>query len=98
MKILEASRTDANLQYANFEHDQMRALDTLAAYYVQQVKIFFMLSLLDCDKTNNNPDKHDKPKEKVKGLQCYYTGSQGEGQGPQEGTFYPGYFAVHYSG
>ena len=40
----------------------------------------------------------DKPKEKVKGLQCYYTGSQGERQGPQEGTFYPGYFAVHYSG
>ena len=46
-------------------------------------------------KANNNPDK---PKQKVKGLQCYYTGSQGEGQGSQEGTFYPGYFAVHYSG
>ena len=37
VKILEASRTDANLQYEQFEDDQMRALDTLAAYYVQQV-------------------------------------------------------------
>lgn len=36
VKILEASRTDANLNYQNFERDQMRALDTLAAYYVQQ--------------------------------------------------------------
>ncbi len=36
VKILESSRTDANLNYANFEKDQMRALDTLAAYYVQQ--------------------------------------------------------------
>lgn len=36
VKILEASRTDSNIQYDNFEHDQMRALDTLAAYYVQQ--------------------------------------------------------------
>ena len=50
VKILEASRTDANLQYANFEHDQMRALDTLAAYYVQQVKLF-MLWILDYDQT-----------------------------------------------
>ena len=37
VKILEASSTDANLTYTNFENDQMRALDTLAAYYVQQV-------------------------------------------------------------
>ena len=44
MKILEASRTDANLQYANFEHDQMRALDTLAAYYVQQVIFFYVVA------------------------------------------------------
>nr|KAI8760020.1 putative RNA polymerase-associated protein CTR9 [Biomphalaria glabrata] len=36
VKILEASRTDASLDYANFEKDQMRSLDTLAAYYVQQ--------------------------------------------------------------
>ena len=36
VKILEASRTDSNIQYDNFERDQMRALDTLAAYYVQQ--------------------------------------------------------------
>lgn len=36
VKMLEASRTDANLGYSNFERDQMRALDTLAAYYVQQ--------------------------------------------------------------
>ena len=36
VKILEASRTDASLDYANFEKDQMRSLDTLAAFYVQQ--------------------------------------------------------------
>lgn len=36
VKILEASRTDANLEYANCERDQMRSLDTLAAHYVQQ--------------------------------------------------------------
>lgn len=36
VKILEASRTDANLDYESFEKDQMRALDTLAAYYVTQ--------------------------------------------------------------
>lgn len=36
VKILEASRSDANINYANFEKDQMHALDTLAAYYVQQ--------------------------------------------------------------
>ncbi|CAL1547876.1 unnamed protein product [Lymnaea stagnalis] len=36
VKILEASRTDSSLDYANFEKDQMRSLDTLAAYYVQQ--------------------------------------------------------------
>ncbi|KAL5007726.1 hypothetical protein ScPMuIL_016532 [Solemya velum] len=35
VKILEASRTDAGLDYPNSEKDQMRALDTLAAYYVQ---------------------------------------------------------------
>ena len=33
---MEASRTDANLDYENFEKDQMRALDTLAAHYVTQ--------------------------------------------------------------
>lgn len=36
MKILEGSRTDATLDYPNCEKDQMRSLDTLAAYYVQQ--------------------------------------------------------------
>ncbi|BFZ05310.1 hypothetical protein BsWGS_08349 [Bradybaena similaris] len=36
VKILEASRTDASLDYSNFEKDQMKSLDTLAAYYVQQ--------------------------------------------------------------
>ena len=36
VKILDASRTDAGLDYTNFEKDQMRALDTLAAYYVQK--------------------------------------------------------------
>lgn len=33
---MEASRTDASLDYSNFEKDQMKSLDTLAAYYVQQ--------------------------------------------------------------
>ncbi|KAK6641359.1 protein required for normal CLN1 and CLN2 G1 cyclin expression [Polyplax serrata] len=36
IKILDASRTDANIDYRDFEKDQMRALDMLAAYYVQQ--------------------------------------------------------------
>ena len=36
MKILDSARTDANLSYQNNERDQMRAYDTLAAYYVQQ--------------------------------------------------------------
>lgn len=36
VKILEASRADASYDYPNYEKDQMRALDTLAAYYVQQ--------------------------------------------------------------
>ncbi|OWF42945.1 RNA polymerase-associated protein CTR9-like [Mizuhopecten yessoensis] len=36
VKILDASRTDAGLDYPNFERDQMRALDTLAAFYVQK--------------------------------------------------------------
>lgn len=36
--ILEASKTDANLDYERHEDDQMRQLDTLAAYYVSQAK------------------------------------------------------------
>jgi RNA polymerase-associated protein CTR9 len=36
VKILEASRTDASLDYQNSEKDQMRSLDTLAAHYVQK--------------------------------------------------------------
>ncbi|KAH9640676.1 hypothetical protein HF086_010554 [Spodoptera exigua] len=36
LKILEASRTEANIDYRDFERDQMRALDMLAAYYVQE--------------------------------------------------------------
>ncbi|CAL1299315.1 unnamed protein product [Larinioides sclopetarius] len=36
VKILDASRTDANIDYPNMEHDQMAALDKLSAYYVQQ--------------------------------------------------------------
>lgn len=36
IKILEASRTDANVSYRDYEKDQMRALDMLAAYYVQK--------------------------------------------------------------
>lgn len=36
MTILESSRTDANYNYGDYEKDQMKALDTLAAYYVQR--------------------------------------------------------------
>jgi RNA polymerase-associated protein CTR9 len=36
LKILESSRVDANIDYRDFERDQMRALDMLAAYYVQE--------------------------------------------------------------
>ncbi|XP_052800522.1 RNA polymerase-associated protein CTR9 homolog [Mya arenaria] len=36
VKILDASRTDAGFDYDNSEKDQMKALDTLAAYYVQK--------------------------------------------------------------
>lgn len=36
IKILESSRLDANIDYRDFEKDQMRALDMLAAYYVQE--------------------------------------------------------------
>lgn len=36
IKILESSRSDANIDYRDFEKDQMQALDMLAAYYVQQ--------------------------------------------------------------
>jgi len=36
VKILNASRTDAGFDYDNSEKDQMKALDTLAAYYVQK--------------------------------------------------------------
>ena len=34
VKLLESSRTDASLKYKDYERDQMKALDTLAAYYV----------------------------------------------------------------
>ncbi|GFW04088.1 RNA polymerase-associated protein CTR9 homolog [Trichonephila clavipes] len=36
VKILDASRTEANIDYPNMERDQMAALDKLSAYYVQQ--------------------------------------------------------------
>jgi len=36
IRILEASRLDANVDYRDYEKDQMRALDMLAAYYVQE--------------------------------------------------------------
>lgn len=36
VKILDVSRTEANIDYGNMEQDQMAALDTLSAYYVQQ--------------------------------------------------------------
>lgn len=35
VKVLDTARTDANVSYKDCEKDQMRALDTLAAYYVQ---------------------------------------------------------------
>lgn len=40
MRVLEASGSDASLEYKDFDQDQMRALDTLAAYYVEQVRKF----------------------------------------------------------
>ncbi|KAK3600789.1 hypothetical protein CHS0354_009223 [Potamilus streckersoni] len=36
VKILDASQTDAGVDYKSVDKDQMRALDTLAAYYVQK--------------------------------------------------------------
>ncbi|XP_068973441.1 RNA polymerase-associated protein CTR9 homolog [Bombus flavifrons] len=36
IKILESSRIDADIDYCGYEQDQMRALDMLAAYYVQE--------------------------------------------------------------
>ena len=35
VKILDASRSEASLDYRDYEKDQMKALDSLAAYYVQ---------------------------------------------------------------
>ena len=36
MKILEAARHEANIEYKDFENDQMRCLDMLAAHYAQE--------------------------------------------------------------
>lgn len=36
LEMLESSQVDANINYRDFEKDQMRTLDMLAAYYVQQ--------------------------------------------------------------
>lgn len=36
IKILEAARGEGNIGYRDFEKDQMRAYDMLAAYYVQE--------------------------------------------------------------
>lgn len=36
IKILEAARSEANTEYRDYEKDQMRAYDMLAAYYVQE--------------------------------------------------------------
>uniref|UniRef100_A0A2R5LJB8 Putative rna polymerase-associated protein ctr9 n=1 Tax=Ornithodoros turicata TaxID=34597 RepID=A0A2R5LJB8_9ACAR len=36
VRILEVSRTDARVDYRDFEQDQMTCLDTLAAYFVQK--------------------------------------------------------------
>lgn len=40
IKILEQSGEHAALEYQDYEKDQMRALDMLAAYYVLQVCVF----------------------------------------------------------
>lgn len=37
VRILEASGSEASLDYPDYPRDQMHALDTLAAYYVIQV-------------------------------------------------------------
>lgn len=37
VRILEMSGSEASLDYSEYHQDQMRALDTLAAYYVIQV-------------------------------------------------------------
>jgi hypothetical protein len=37
VKLLESSGSEASLDYAKFEDDQMTALDTLAAHYVNEV-------------------------------------------------------------
>ena len=36
VKVLEASRTESNMNYKDSEKDQMKGLDTLAAHHVQQ--------------------------------------------------------------
>lgn len=36
IKILESARTEANVKYRDYEKDQMRACDMLAAYHVQE--------------------------------------------------------------
>lgn len=46
MRILEASGSEASLDYADFEKDQMKALDTLAAYYVNEVSLEKSLFIL----------------------------------------------------
>lgn len=42
VRILEMSGSEASLDYAEYHQDQMRALDTLAAYYVIQVLFLFL--------------------------------------------------------
>ncbi len=43
VRLLEASGSEASLDYNDFEKDQMRALDTLAAYYVLEVRNFHFI-------------------------------------------------------
>ena len=35
-QLLEVARTEANVNYEKADEDQMKCLDTLAAYYVQE--------------------------------------------------------------
>lgn len=36
VRILEAARIEGNIEYRDYEKDQMRTYDMLAAYYVQE--------------------------------------------------------------
>lgn len=41
VRILEVSGSEASLDYSDVEHDQMSALDILAAHYVNEVTFLY---------------------------------------------------------